>query len=256
MIMINYCGHRQAADGNGDAVMSKVLVHGGGYGAQCWDRLLPYLEGKVVAVDLPGRGSRSNVPLPTVTLDGCAMAVRDDILAQDLTDVVLVGHSLAGVTIPRVVCLLPDRIRHIVLVSAVVPADGTRVLDGIDPEVREAVEAAIAGGVYAQTREAGRTMLCNDLDEEQSAWALDAVVDDAAALLAEEVDLSGYAIGVPITYVRLDRDATYPPELQQLAQTRVGATAVHIDSGHMAMISQPIRLAEIINDCDRPAASA
>jgi pimeloyl-ACP methyl ester carboxylesterase len=122
--------------------------------------------------------------------------------------------------------------------------------------VREAVEAAIAGGVYAQTREAGRMMLCNDLDDEQSTWALDAVVDDAAALLSEPVDVTGYAMGVPITYVRLDRDATYPPELQQLAQTRVGATAVHIDSGHMAMISQPVRLAEIINDRDRSGASA
>ena len=236
--------------------MSKVLVHGGGYGALCWDRLLPYLEGEVLAVDLPGRGSRSDVLLPEVTLEGCAEAVRDDILNLDLTDVVLVGHSLAGVTIPRVVRLLPERISHIVLVAAVVPADGTRVLDGLDPDVRVAVEAAIAGGVYAQTREAGRTMLCNDLDDEQSTWALDAIVDDAAALLAEPVDLTGYAMGVPITYVRLDRDATYPPQLQQLAQTRVGATAIHIDSGHMAMISQPARLAEILNSRDRSGASA
>ena len=66
---------------------------------------------------------------------------------------VLVGHSFAGVTVPRVLDLLPDRIRHVVLVSAVVPPDGSRVLDQVDPGVRDLVEQSIAGGVYHQTRE-------------------------------------------------------------------------------------------------------
>ena len=233
--------------------MSKVLIHGGGYGANCWDRLLPLLSGDVLAVDLPGRGSRSDIPLRDVTLASCAESVRDDILGLDLTDVVLVGHSLAGVTVPRVVDLLPDRIRHIVLVSAVVPPHGTRVLDGIDPDIRVAVEAAIAGGVYSQTREAASAMLCNDLDDEQSTWALERIVDDAAALLSEPVDLSGFERGVPVTYVRSDLDRTYPPELQARAQALTGATPVHIASGHMVMISQAVRLAQLLNELDVPA---
>jgi len=233
--------------------MSKVLIHGAGYGANCWERLLPHLDGEVLAVDLPGRGARRDVDLADVTLSGCAAAVHADMLERDLRDVVLVGHSMAGVTVPRVVKLAPERIRHIVLVSAVVPADGTSVLDSIDPEVRAAVEAAIAGGIYAQTREVGRMMLCNDLDEEQSTWALDNVVDDAAALLAEPVDLSGYAMGVPTTYIRLDRDATVPADVQELAQSRAGASAIHLDAGHMVMISRPSELAAILNGLDRPA---
>ena len=236
--------------------MSKVLIHGGGYGQACWERLLPFLEGDVLAVDLPGRGSRAEIPLSDVTLTMCAEAVRDDILSRDLTDIVLVGHSMAGVTVPRVLQLLPDRVAHVVLVSAVVPPHGTRILDGIDPQVRVAVEAAIAGGTYSQTREAGRAMLCNDLDEEQSAWALDHVIDEAAALLSEPVDLSGYSQGVPTTYVRLDLDQTYPPELQERAQALTNARALHISSGHMVMISQPGRLAEILNELDVPPSAA
>jgi pimeloyl-ACP methyl ester carboxylesterase len=230
--------------------MSKVLIHGGGYGKNCWDQLLSYLGGEVLAVDLPGRGERIGTPLPDVTLDACAEAVRDDIQKAGLNDVVLVGHSLAGVTIPRVMALIPERIRHVVLVSAVVPPHGTSVLDGIDPDVRVAVEAAIAGGIYAQTRDAGRLMLCNDLDEEQCEWALDRVIDDAAALLAEPVDLSGYSLDIPVTYVRLDLDQTYPPDLQVQAQQRVNASPVHITAGHMVMVSQPARLAELLNELD------
>jgi len=73
--------------------MSFVLIHGAGFGADCWDELLPWLGAEALAVDLPGRGTRAAVGLDTVTLADCARAVRDDIEAKDLRDVVLVGHS-------------------------------------------------------------------------------------------------------------------------------------------------------------------
>jgi pimeloyl-ACP methyl ester carboxylesterase len=232
--------------------MSKVLIHGAGYGARCWDRLLPHLEGDVVAVDLPGRGTRADIALGDVSVAMCADAVRDDIVAHDLHDVVLVGHSMAGIVVPRVVELAPERIRNIVLVSAVIPPHGTRVLDGIDPDVRASVEAAISEGVYTQSEEANVMMLCNDLDDEASAWVLERVVDDAAALLSEPVDLTGYSRGIPTVYVRLDLDCCVPPDVQQDAQARAGAEAVHIEAGHMVMVGQPRRLADVLNRLDSP----
>ena len=114
--------------------MSFVLIHGAGFGANCWDELIPHLDTEALAVDLPGRGTRADVSLRAITLADCAGAVREDVEAKDLRDVVLVGHSFAGVTVPRVLDLLPDRIRHVVLVSAVVPPDGSRVLDQVDPK--------------------------------------------------------------------------------------------------------------------------
>ena len=38
--------------------MTFVLVHGGGFWGSCWDRTLPHLEARAVAIDLPGRGTR------------------------------------------------------------------------------------------------------------------------------------------------------------------------------------------------------
>ena len=116
---------------------------------------------------------------------------------------VLVGHSFAGVTVPRVLDLLPDRIRHVVLVSAVVPPDGSRVLNQVDPGVRDLAEQSIAGGVYHQTREGTAAMLCNDMDEATAASTLGRLADDSAALLSEAVDLSGYKREIPRTYVHL-----------------------------------------------------
>src|SRR5215218_7258276 len=108
--------------------MTYVLVHGGGFAGSCWDELVPLLDGEVIAVDLPGRGSRP-VPLTDVTLTDFADAVVDEIGDRD--DVVLVGHSLAGVTLPRVSGRVPGQLRHVVYVSCSVPPDGTTVADAL-----------------------------------------------------------------------------------------------------------------------------
>ncbi|MBP2328239.1 pimeloyl-ACP methyl ester carboxylesterase [Kibdelosporangium banguiense] len=227
--------------------MSFVLIHGATMGADCWDRLIPLLDGEVLAVDLPGRGKRRDTDVRTVTLDDCGEAVAADILERDLTDIVLVGHSFGGVTVPRVMKLVPDRIRRVVLLSAVVPEDGTRVLDQIDPEVRASVEASITDGVYSIDADAARAMLCNDADEEQSQFILSRVVDDAAALLAETVDLSGYRLPIPRTYVRLSEDHCYPPDLQAKSVQRIDPDVTTLRSGHMAMVTIPELLATVLN---------
>lgn len=227
--------------------MSFALIHGATLGAGCWDRLTPLLDGEVLAVDLPGRGTRADVDVRGVTLEDCGKAVVADILQRDLTDIVLVGHSFGGVTVPLVMSLVPDRIRHVVLLSAVVPEDRTRVLDQIDPDVRVSVEAGISGGVYSVGVDAARAMLCSDADAEQCTFILDQVVDDAAALLTETVDLSGYELPIPRTYVHLSEDNCYPPELQAKSTERISAEVAVLSAGHMAMVTVPDQVASILN---------
>ena len=225
-----------------------VLVHGAGMGASCWDRLLPHLARPTIAVDLPGRGSRADVPLTSMNLDDCAQAILDDVADAETDGLVLVAHSFAGVSVPRVMAELAPRLSHVVFLSAVVPPDGTCVLDQIDPAVREAVRASTAGGIYSQEREGARMMLCNDMNAEQTDWTLDRVVDDSAALLIERVDLSGLSADVPRTYLRLTNDACYSPDLQERSAGLVGGDVKYLDTGHMAMVSAPEQLARLLNE--------
>ena len=180
----------------------------------------------------------------------CARAILDDVATAggaDTDDLVLVGHSFAGVSVPRVMAELAPRLRHVVFLSAVVPPDGTAVLDQIDLAVRELVRAAIDGGVYSQDREGARAMLCNDMDSEQADWTLDRVVDDSGALLTEIVDLSGLSADVPRTYVRMTQDHCYPPDLQEPSAARVGGDVAYLETGHMAMVSAPQQVAKLLN---------
>ncbi|RNG27758.1 alpha/beta fold hydrolase [Streptomyces botrytidirepellens] len=234
--------------------MPVVLIHGATCSAATWNRLVPLLEGEVLAVDLPGRGARADIDLHEVTLNGCAKAVAQDITHSGFTDITLVAHSFGGVVTPQVMSLVPDRIRQVVLLSAVVPPDGTTVADHIDVEVKEALASSMAGGIYTFGPEAARALLCSDADEEQAAEVQEHLVDDAAALLAEPVDLTGYRLPVPRTYIRLSQDRCYSPELQSASAQRINARMISLSVGHMPMVTKPYQVAEILNALAAPRA--
>ena len=166
-------------------------------------------------------------------------------VAEDVQDAVLVGHSLAGVTIPRIMALAPERLRAAVLVSAIVPRHGEPVMTTMDPATRAAVEPALAAGVYSPGAGAGLEMLCNDLDAEQVEFVVRSRTDDSARLLSEPADLSGLTAPVPRWYVHLTLDQRVPPALQDV-QRPLGRARVTLATGHMAMVADPRGLAEIL----------
>lgn len=116
------------------ALPALVLVHGGGLAGDSWDltideihRLAPELA--VLAVDLPGRRGKPG-DLFTVTLADFVGSVVDDIEHAGLDNIVLVGHSMAGLTVPGVAAKLgPSRVRELVLAAAFVTPEGKALVD-------------------------------------------------------------------------------------------------------------------------------
>ena len=225
-----------------------VLIHGGGYGSSCWERLVPLLDGEVVLVDLPGRGTRE-ADLGSVTLADNVAATIEDIERSGAAEVVLVGHSIGGITVAHVMNEVPERVAAAVLVASTIPPHGSAVVDHIDPDVRDSVMAGSGNGVFRIDEETARTILCNDLDAEQTEWALAGMVDETTSILGATVDLTALRSGIPVTYIRTTLDQTLPPEQQDAAIAAVGAPEViDIESGHMVMISQPTLLAATLNE--------
>jgi pimeloyl-ACP methyl ester carboxylesterase len=230
--------------------MSLVLVHGSGFDASCWDLLLPHLQTPAVTVDLPGRGSRP-ADLSEVGLDDFAAAVAGDIAATGWKRVVLVGHSLAGLTIPRVAGLIPEAIARLVFVSSNVPAHGQGCLDTLDTALADGVRANIAANAGVSPvleREMSVALYGNDLDDDQRAWMLSHSLPEAGRVLLDPCDLSGLAHPIPRTWIRLTRDQAGTTLMQnQFIANLGGAEVIDLDSGHMAMISQPAALAAILD---------
>ena len=233
--------------------MTFVLVHGGGFAGSCWDEMVPLLSGTVLAVDLPGRG-RHPQDLGSVTISDFIDSVTEEIVARDLSDVTLVGHSMAGLTLPGVAERIPDRLSHLAFVSCAVPPHGTPltdVLGDLSPAVHE-VAARIGddavdseGGLHPDLFVA---MFCNDMDERQTASTLARRVPESFKVLSEPTDLTGLRHLIPRTYVRLARDASITLDAQDKMIANLGAVSIiDLDAGHMAMISQPNELAAILN---------
>ncbi len=224
-----------------------VLVHGGGFDSRCWDLLLPWLVMPVVAVDLPGRGRRP-APLESVTFADCADAIVEDVDAADLDEFVLVGHSLAGCSLPRAVARLGDRVRHVVFLAAMVPASGTGTMHELQSHVRAHVKKSVAERQLTMDPERAKRFFGNDLDDDRFAWCLERLVPEAERLTTEPVDLTGLRPPIPRSWVRTTRDAILPPEKQTRFAARVNASPViDLEAGHMCMISQPAALAEILH---------
>ncbi|WP_192583548.1 alpha/beta fold hydrolase [Streptomyces albicerus] len=223
-----------------------VLVHGGWFTGACWQPVLPHLSAAVTP-DLPGRASRP-AELATLTVKDLARAVADDIEVAGPDEVVLVGHSLAGVVIPEVARLLPHRIRRLVFLSATVPREGTSALDGFPPLIRTAMRGRLRAGVSPRpARALARWSYCRDLPPRTAAHVLSHLVDDAAGTLLEPVTRAGLP-DIPRTYIRLLRDRALRLPAQQRQTTHLGgADVTDLDCGHLAMYEQPARLAALLD---------
>ncbi len=214
-----------------------VLVHGGSFASSCWDLLLPHLDGPVLAVDLPGRGNHPS-DLDSVTLAEAASSVASDVDDAGFDEIVLVGHSLAGSTMPGVIDLLAERVRHAVFVACTVPEHGTSSFDTLEANVQ-------AGDIDF------RHAFGNDLDEQQWTWCQSRMVPEAINLVTDPVDLTPLRTWSGArTWVRPLRDAIVDPNKQLRFAGNVGdCPVVDLDAGHMCMIGQPAALGETLHRC-------
>jgi pimeloyl-ACP methyl ester carboxylesterase len=228
--------------------MSMVLVHGGGCTKECWQLMVPHVEGEVVAVDLPGRGDRPG-DLSRIFVADFVDAVVDDIVSRDLREVVLVGHSLAGLTIPQVAGRIPERIRALVFVSCTVPRDGQSSYDTLDPEIQALSDQAPPDSLSTLDPEIQKAVFYNDVDDPALLeWAVALVVPEAPSTVKEPMVLSTMPRDIRRVWVRLTRDVIVAPEKQdRFVQNLGGAEVIELDAAHMAMISRPRELAEVLN---------
>lgn len=226
-----------------------VLIHGGAADSRCWDLLVPLLEGPAMAVDLPGRGAHP-ADLGSVTFADCAESVGSDIDAAGFDEVVLVGHSLAGCSMPAIVGALGKRVRHVVFVACTVPATGQSAIDTLEPDVQAHVRQR-RGRTRPQPMDGpmARLVLGDDLDDEQVAWCLARVVPEAPRLASDPVDLSPLEGRTPRSWICTLRDLIIPAEKQRRFAGNVGNCSVlDLDAGHMCMVSAPSDLAAMLND--------
>jgi pimeloyl-ACP methyl ester carboxylesterase len=125
-----------------------VLVGGAGLGGWAWQGVAAELRRAghaVYPVTLTGLGERAHLARPEIDLETHVADVLNLLAYEDLADVVLVGHSYAGIVVQAVADRVPERLAALVYVDSGPLADGTSHLDFYPPEaqqwLREQVQA-------------------------------------------------------------------------------------------------------------------
>jgi pimeloyl-ACP methyl ester carboxylesterase len=229
-----------------------LFIHGALRGAWLWERIIPLLQKKggmnIIALDLPGHGKRA-AERAGVDMSAYINDIISSIKKQNLSDIVLVGHSMSGVIISRVGEEVPERIRHLVYLAAVVPRDGDALIELLTKERREALHKleGKATEIYGPI-DALRPLYFTDLpDGEEKDSFLKQLTPQPLAAFFEKIPLKRfYSLKIPRTYVLGLRDKSLPPELTRGFAERLGVKPVEIDAGHDMMISRPEEVAEVL----------
>ncbi|MGW6914289.1 alpha/beta fold hydrolase [Kitasatospora sp. NPDC054939] len=233
-----------------------VLVHGAWHSGRVWDRVVPLLTRaghRVFAPSLTGHGESQHLLDPEVGLDTHVSDVVDLLLWEDLTDVVLVGHSYAGMVISGVANQVPERIAGLVYVDAMVPVDGESVLD-VMPLTRHLLELAADSDtpwrIPPMPEGPAPTGLFGVTDPADTAWLRTLLSDESARCFRQPVRLDNPAMAavsrmhihcvgaVPEGVVRRPVPATQP--------NGSPSQVWHLRSGHDCMVVAPDQLAELL----------
>ena len=218
------------------------LVHGGGFGAWCWRRVIPELEAR-------GHGAATVDLTPDDQAAGaahCAEVVARAFAAVD--DLVLVGHSLAGLIIPLVPARRP--VRRLIFLHALLPRPGVSVVDQFraEPDMFNP-EIFTAQAPFWEDEAVANQFLLHDCPPEIARDAFRRLRPEPGVLGSEVSPLTSWP-DVPGAYIVCAEDRTATPAwARRAARERLGVEPMEIPGGHCPFLSRPRQLAAALERC-------
>lgn len=242
-----------------DSSIDYAFLHGGGQGSWVWENTIAALHrqserafGRALALDIPGCGLKRDREIHAVTVDDVVAELLDEIAGAGLSDVVLVGHSLAGTILPRMVERRPELFRRLVYVSCSAPLPGQTFLQMMGTSRHDSNPEEVGWPRDPQQVARGEQyplMFCNDMSDADAAAFLAKLGEDN---WPDQVTLAtdwryDHLGQVPATYLLCLQDAILPLDWQEKFATRFKVDhRVRIDAGHQVMNSRPHSLAEVL----------
>ncbi len=226
-----------------------AFVPGAGLDASIWEKLTPYLNFKQAYLDYPNRG---NAPATNRRL-----SLQDyySTLLRQLEDfpnakILLVAHSLGGIFINKLASELNERLIGIVAIGAIIPDENHSFLSefhGVQRFIMRVIMRLAGTRPPASQIKSG---LCNDLKGEMADKIVSRFTPESIAVYTEKIT---YPIPLkPCLFILLTNDKSVSVSRQKLSAEKFREAQIHsLDSGHLPMLSQPEKLAGLLNDFTR-----
>jgi pimeloyl-ACP methyl ester carboxylesterase len=232
-----------------------VLVHGAWQGAWCWEPVAALLRAAghdVVTPTLTGSGDRSEALSPAVTLTDHVNDVIAELDTRDLREVMLVGHSYAGMVITGVAERAADRLSVLTFVDAFYPSHGESALNQMDPPFQQMwrQRAQDDGDGWLLPATDGLLDVWGIHDPTLRQWVRPRLTNWSLNCFTSPVDAPAmHRSEFPRLYVSADGEAypaktTFAPMADKAAAD--GCRVDRLPTGHDVMLEAPRELADLI----------
>jgi pimeloyl-ACP methyl ester carboxylesterase len=230
-----------------------VLVHGAWSDATAWQAVIPILKAQgheVIAVNLPGHGSDAT-SFANISLQTYVDVVKNAI--GDRKNIVLVGHSMAGLVISEVAEEIPGQIKELVYLAAYLPQNGESLLSlakqDADSHVGKYLQIDQATGSANVAKDGVIDVFAADAPAQVGDYLVNNIKPEPLAPLATPVTLTDGKFGsVKKVYIHTANDHAVSLTLQKTMVKNNGHVSKEytLDSSHTPFISMPDKLAAIL----------
>ena len=227
-----------------------LLVHGACTGGWCWEKVVPLLEAnghKVCAPDMPGLGKDHTPPANVTLADNVEKVSR--LLDKMDEPVVLVGHSLGGITISQVAEARRRRLKALVYLTALLPTSGKsgREMTALDPDAMFRLSRQVSpdGTTYIFGRAQVPSLFYADVSPEDRYRAMERLRPQPIAISTTPVTLTEERFGsVPRWYIECTHDNAIRIDLQRRMVALTPCKVITMECGHSPFFSDPEELAD------------
>jgi len=225
-----------------------VLVHGAWHGSWCWKRVRKGLHGtghQVFTPTLTGVGERSHLNAATVDLSTHSADVVNLLLWEDLSDVILCGHSYGGSVIRGTADRVPERIRKLVYLDAFVLEDGESLFD-LAPEHAQLLrlQAKTVGAGWNVRPIPAERFNVNPAD---AAWVNAQCTPQSIASFEERIKLTRTPSGVHDSVYVLATGWDNSPFAAAHERARAKGWQTHtVPCGHEVMLDLPSEVTDLL----------
>ncbi len=229
-----------------------VLVHGAWHGSWCWKRVRAALRAAghdVYTPTLTGLAERSHLLAPDIDLDTHIEDVVNLFRWEELSDVVLCGHSYGGCVVSGVADRIPGRIRSLVYLDAFVLEDGENLLQHVpEGQAEHLLEGAKdVGDGWKVPPIPAEVFNVNEADRD---WVNSQCTMQPIETFRQRIELSGGINEIEtVVYIRAAdfvEGSPFPP-FQEKARA-AGWKTLEITCGHDVMLDEPEKLAAALID--------
>ncbi|WP_460939594.1 alpha/beta fold hydrolase [Spirosoma humi] len=229
-----------------------VLVHGAWSDASAWNAVTPLLTAQgdeVITVNLAGHG-KDTTSFAGITLKTYVDQVKAAIGTR--TNVVLVGHSFAGLVISQVAEEIPSQINKLIYLAAALPHNGDSLL-GLakgDPasHIGKFLTVDKEHGAAIIAKEGVADIFAADAPQPVQEYLAATIKSEPLVPLATPVQLTETNFGsIRKVYIHTENDyaISYPAQQYMVKNSQVDKVYT-LQSSHTPFISMPDKLAAIL----------